>query len=323
MAKNFTICVGTVGTGLWRSPDGGETWGQVHTGLWAESRVFGLTVHPRDPGIIYAGADDGIYCSYNRGASFERLDSPMNALPVWRVALDPVDPNIIFAGTRPSALFRSHNGGQRWEKLAVDLAVECPAVRIPRVTALVIDPSNHDIIWAGIEVDGVRRSMDGGETWTHIAGGLNDPDIHDIRINMAAAQTVLTCTPGEIFVSADTGESWQGLGVGPHFALPYCRNLALKEDNPQVIFVATGDGPMGSTGAIQRSRDGGQTWDRPPLPVEPNTPIWAFATHAADPDLIMACSHYGELFVSSDGGDSWDKLRREFAEIRSLAWTPN
>ena len=59
MADNFTICAGTVGTGAWVSPDGGESWRQVRTGLWAESRVFGFAVHPKQPRTILAGADDG------------------------------------------------------------------------------------------------------------------------------------------------------------------------------------------------------------------------------------------------------------------------
>ena len=56
---------------------------------------------------------------------------------------------------------------------------------------------------------------------------------------------------------------------------------------------------------------------------EPNSPIWSFATHPANPNRILACSHYGEIFASEDAGDSWVKLRREFSEIRALAWTPN
>ena len=323
MAKDFTICVGTIGTGLWQSPDGGDTWRMIHSGLWAESRVFSLAVHPQDPRVVYAGADDGIYRSHDRGAHFERLDSPMNALPVWKVTLDPVDPDILFAGTRPAALFRSHDGGQHWEKLTVDMATECPNVRIPRVTALVVDPSDHAVVWAGVEVDGVRRSRDGGKTWSRINGGLNNPDIHDIRVSPTPPTTVMVCTNDEIHVSTDTGESWHGLGVDKPFGLPYCRNLTLKADDPRVIFVATGDGPMGSTGTIQRSRDGGQSWTTLPLPVEPNTPIWTFATHAADPDRILSCSHYGQIFVTQDGGDSWEKLRREFAEVRAVAWMPN
>lgn len=320
MTQACTLCVGTVGTGVWRSTDSGETWRQVREGLWTDSRVYSFAVHPHQPNIIYAGADDGLYCSTDGGARFERIDSPMNTLQVWNIAIDPVDPQVIFAGTRPSALFRSLDGGAQWQQLVVELADECPAVRIPRVTALVVDSADHHIVWAGIEVDGVRRSLDGGETWTHIAGGLNDPDIHDIALS---PHGVLVSTPREIFISTDTGDSWQGLGVAPHFDYPYCRGLALKADDPDVMFVATGDAATGSTGAIQRSPDGGHTWQQAALPVEPNTPMWAFATHATQPDFIAACSHYGQLFTSADSGNTWRKVRREFTEIRALAMTVN
>ena len=48
---------------------------------------------------MFAGADDGVYRSTDGGQSFERLDSPMNELHVWKIAVDPVDPDIVFAGT--------------------------------------------------------------------------------------------------------------------------------------------------------------------------------------------------------------------------------
>jgi len=272
---------------------------------------------------MFAGTDEGIFRSDDKGASFEHLPSPMDSLHVWRVAPDPVEPEVIFAGTSPSALFRSRDGGSHWEKLNVDLAETCPNVRLPRVTALEVDPTDHNIVWAGVEVDGVRRSVDGGDTWTRINGGLNDPDIHGIAISPANPKTVLTSTPREVFASTDTGESWQGLGVAQHFSMPYCRDIAVKKDDANVLFVAAGDSAVGLTGNIQRSKDRGQTWEMLSLPVEPNTPMWAFATHEADPELILACSHYGEIYSSSDGGDRWDKLPREFTEIRSMAWTPN
>ena len=324
MSGNFTLCVGTVGSGAWTSPDGGESWQRVRSGLWGESRVYGLAVHPREPRTLFAGADDGLYKSGDGGRSFERLDSPMNKMDVWKIAFDPSDPDTMFAGTRPAALFRSTDGGRHWDKLRVEMVEECPNVGVPRVTALTVDPADRQIIWAGVEVDGVRRSLDCGETWTRIAGGLNDPDIHDVAVRASGnAKTVLTSTPREIFASTDKGESWQGLGVGKCFGLPYCRSLALKADDPNTVFVATGDGAAGSTGAIQRSKDGGQSWERAELPVEPNSPIWAFATNPADPGLILACSHYGELYASQDAGNSWGKLPREFTEIRALTWAPN
>jgi photosystem II stability/assembly factor-like uncharacterized protein len=327
MSANYSICVGTIGSGAWLSPDGGESWKRVQQGLWSESRIYSLTNHPKEPRTLFAGADDGVYKSSDGGQSFARLDSPMNALQVWKIAIDPTDPDIIFAGTRPAALYRSKDGGGSWQKLAVDMADECPNVRIPRVTALVVDPANSRTVWAGVEVDGVRRSLDGGDTWTRITEGVPDPDIHDVTINsignINGSRKVLTTTPREIFASTDAGEHWMPLGVGEQFRLPYCRALTQKIDDPKTLFVATGDGAVGKTGAIQRSRDGGNRWEMAKLPVEPNSPIWTFATHPANPDRIVTCSHYGELYATEDSGDTWTKLPREFTEIRAVSWVPN
>ncbi len=324
MAGDYTICVGTVGSGAWLSPDGGESWRRVGKGLWSESRIFALTVHPKEPRTVFAGANDGVYKSTDGAQSFEKLPSPMDDLDVWRIAIDPVNPEIMFAGTRPAALFRSTDGGAHWQKLKAEIAEDCPNVRIPRVTALTVDPSDPRQVWAGIEVDGVLHSTNGGDSWSRVPlEAIPDPDIHDIAVTVNGGTTVLTSTPREIFASTDRGKSWRGLGVSDQFSLRYCRHLTQKEGDPATLFCATGNGAAGDMGAIQRSTDGGKRWQPLSLPAEPNSPIWAFATHRADPNLIVACSHYGELFRTENAGDSWQKLRREFTEIRALSWVPN
>lgn len=323
MIKDVTICVGTVGTGIWRSPDGGDNWERVRPSRYPENDVRALAVHPHEPNVVYAGTDSGIYRSEDRGANWQHLDSPMNSMHTWALAIDPVEPDTIFAGTKPSAVFRSRDAGQRWEKLSVELAEECPAVVIPRVTALAVDPEDHRTIWAGIEVDGVRRSLDGGDTWTAIGGGLDDPDIHDLAISMGQPKTVLATTPREVFSSVDAGESWQRLGVMQQFPYSYTRPIAVKQGNPQVMFVGHGQTASPTIGSVQRSEDGGKTWGTLPLPGEPNSYIICFATHPSDPELVLASSLYGQLFYSDDGGDSWQKVRQEFSEVRSLAWMPS
>ena len=60
MATHVTICVGTLGQGIWRSGDSGETWTRVRQGLYSESAVRAIAVHPREPHIIYAGAESGV-----------------------------------------------------------------------------------------------------------------------------------------------------------------------------------------------------------------------------------------------------------------------
>ena len=85
-----TICVGSLGQGIWRSSDGGDTWLRVRRGLYSESAVRTLAVHPSDARIMYCGADSGVYRSEYSGEHWERLDSPMNEIPIWALAIDPV-----------------------------------------------------------------------------------------------------------------------------------------------------------------------------------------------------------------------------------------
>ena len=330
MATHYRTLVGTVGTGIWYSNDAGESWDRCQ-GMWNETLVFALTPHPQDPKVVFAGAHDGIYRSADGGITFDAIDSPLSGKAIWSVAFDPVEPDTIFAGARPGAIFRSHDGGHKWEQLNAHFADECPNVRFPRVLSMAVDPTNHQIVWAGVEVDGVRRSLDGGETWETtgaavtpgtIGRQLNNPDIHGIVVSSASPTTVFVSTPREVFTSTDAGENWQPLGVQDHFPMPYCRSLALKADDPNILFVANGDAARGEAGTMQRSKDRGQSWETLPLPVVPNTPMWTFATHVAEPDLMVTCSHYGQVLISEDAGDSWRKVRREFSEIRALAWVP-
>src|SRR5207248_11188789 len=103
MSGKYTICAGTIGSGLWLSGDGGESWRRIMKGLWSESRVFGRTVHPHEPRTLFAGAHDGIYKSNDGGHSFERLDQPMSRLDVWKIATDPADRATKFAAPRTAA----------------------------------------------------------------------------------------------------------------------------------------------------------------------------------------------------------------------------
>jgi photosystem II stability/assembly factor-like uncharacterized protein len=107
------------------------------------------------------------------------------------------------------------------------------------------------------------------------------------------------------------------------FPYAYSRAIAVKADNPDVIFVGHGNTASPTIGSVQRSTDGGKTWETLPLPAEPNSYIICLATHPADPNLVLASSLYGQLFCSHDGGDSWQKIRQEFSEVRALAWMPS
>ena len=321
MEKDYSILVGTTGAGLFHSADSGENWRRIGSPFPGESQIRALAVDPKNSNVVYAGADNGIYRTEDSGMNWAKLDSPMDGLKIWAIAINPSDPNTIFVGTSPPFLFRTRDGGKSWEKLSAAIAQEC-AIGLPRITALVVDPVDSDTVLAGVEIDGVYRSRDGGDTWSQVQG-ITNPDIHGMAFSLGEQKTVLVSTPREIFASKDDGETFQSLMTSSSLPMPYCRWVAVKPDNPEVLFVANGDAAVGNTGTIRRSTDGGQSWEERPLPVEPNSPVWNFATNPADPELILANSVYGELYRTQDGGDTWDKIKKEFTEVRALAWTPN
>ena len=70
------------------------------------------------------------------------------------------------------------------------------------------------------------------------------------------------------------------------------------------------------------SRDYGNTWEERPLPGALNSTPWCVATHAADPLRVYVCTNLGQLFCSTDGGETFARLPHEFGEVRALHWRP-
>ena len=116
MATDYSICLGTAGWGVWHSPDAGTSWLRHRAPFPLNSRIQALAVHPTAPHTLFAGGDTGLFVSRDGGATWEQLASP-EALPtIWSLAIDPVDPSILFAGTRPAGVYRSRDGGRQWKK---------------------------------------------------------------------------------------------------------------------------------------------------------------------------------------------------------------
>src|SRR5262245_33572990 len=101
MATKGTILVGTIGQGVMMSADDGGSWtrASVRQGMHSDCIVRALSPDPRRPDVVYAGTDAGLYVSEDRGGHWRLLGTPMSGSMVWSVAIDPVDPNVMFAGT--------------------------------------------------------------------------------------------------------------------------------------------------------------------------------------------------------------------------------
>ena len=328
MADQMTILVGCVGQGILRSADGGETWRRagVNQGMHSDAIVRAIVNDPLRPERVYVGSDLGLYRSDDAGESWQLIDSPLSKYCVWSLAIDPKEPEVLFAGTgtpTPCALFRSSDGGTSWEQRPVKIAEQCENVGIPRVTAIAIDPSNTRNIWMGLEVDGVRYSRDGGDTWASVNGTITNPDVHNVAVAGGPTSTVFVVVNNEAYASTNDGATWRTIGIRENFPWGYPRGIMVSPGDPSTIFLTVGDTTPGQIGSVMRSKDTGNTWEELPLPVAPNAAMWVVNVQPFDPQVVFAGSRYGYLYRSDDGGNSWKKIWREFSEISSVAWIPS
>jgi photosystem II stability/assembly factor-like uncharacterized protein len=326
MPSGMNILVGTIGQGIMRSADGGESWQRIGIGqgLHADALVRCLANHPSAPELVFAGTDRGLLRSDDAGQRWHRVDSPVSDCSVWKLAIHPGDPKVMFAGTgTPShAVFRSDDGGLSWQRQSVDVAEECEAVGTPRVTGIAFDPLDTDTVWVGLEVDGVRVSRDGGETWTGLDGAIPNADVHAVAVTAGPPKTVFVVVNNDVFASRDDGVSWAPVRAAEVFPWVYSRGIAVKPSDPATVFVAIGDSTPGRIGTVMRTTDTGATWRSLQLPVSPNSAMWVVDVQPEDADLVFAASRYGYLYRSDDGGNSWAKLWREFSEVSAVLWTP-
>src|SRR5688500_11657218 len=144
-----------------------EDWSATVIPSFGGTGAYCLAV---DSDVVYAGCRGaGVWKSTNRGRSWEDLHLP--AQDVYSVAVSPVD-GAVYAGCEPSMLFVSRDGGQSWRELsALRELPSAPTWSFPPRpwTSHVrwIAPSPHEaaLLLVGIELGGLMRSDDGGETW--------------------------------------------------------------------------------------------------------------------------------------------------------------
>ncbi len=329
-----TIIVATAGQGMLRSNDDGKTWHRLGLGepIEFDGIVRSLAVDPKSPQRVYAGADCGVCISDDAGAHWRRANGSIQGMTVWSIAVDPNDPRVLYAGTgAPSraALFKSTDSGETFTRIVEEFPEFCAGVNRPRLLTICVDPDDSRQVWFGLEEGGVWRSRDAGATWERLDGKdhtIRHSDIHSIAIvpaTSSAPKTTFVLTVNTVYRSVDDGKTWSGEPSKERFeGLYYTRTILPLPGDANSLLLAIGDGTPGVKTRIYRSTDRGENWDLTTFKQIPNSTVWAFGAHAADPALIYAGTKYGHLFVSRDEGRSWEKEWRDFSEITAVAWTP-
>lgn len=273
-------------------------------------------------------------------------DSPTKPATVtylWTIVPGGDDcPERLYIGTEPGGVFRSDDGGQTFELISGlwdhpsrpqnwfgggrDQAGSC---------SIVVDPRNSNHLFVGISVGGVYESSDGGETWEGRNQGLMANYLPDPHAEYGHDPHCLVAAPSNpdilwqqnhcgVFRSVDAGKQWSDVSQpgGPvYFGFPIAVS-ATDPDTAWVIPAISDEVRMAVDGAlcVCRTTDGGQSWTalRSGLPQQNSFDVvFRHALDLAGHTLAFGTTT-GNLFLSDDGGDSWQLLGGYFPPIYSV-----
>jgi photosystem II stability/assembly factor-like uncharacterized protein len=251
--------------GLVRCALEGDEWRQTTQGL-TDHDVTSVIARQ---GVILAGTTDGVFRSDDLGATWREMSNGLSTPHVRWLAYHPDVSDLEFAGTEPAGIFVSHDGGGSWRA--------CPEVAELRDRykwSLPYSPEAGCVrglafhaarAYAAVEVGGVLRSDDGGETWRLAEGSDGNPDlegppepfiypdVHSISVHPSSADLVDAPTGGGLYRSRDGGRTWEFLYDC------YCRAVWVDPDDSNHLILSPADG-VDRNGRIEQSRDGGRTW---------------------------------------------------------------
>lgn len=287
---------GTFARGMWRSTDAGSSWRPV--GDPSHSRrppSIGSIAHPNIMAVAVSSTE------YSNGYG------------------------VVYAGTEPSALFRSEDGGDTWRELkTLKELPSAPTWSFPprpytsHVRCIVSDPIAEGRMYVAIEAGALVRSFDGGENWEDHKF-LAPIDSHTLAIHSLAPGRIYAAA-GDGFLKAGTGYA-ESLDGGESWSRPdeglrhhYLWGAAIDPVDPDIILVSASvsperaHNPNNAESRIYR-REGSGAWQEvnEGLPEPEGTVASVLASNTAKPHVFYALTNKG-LYQSSDAGLSWQKL---------------
>src|SRR5258708_1340450 len=209
-------------------------------------------VDTRDPTRVYCGtAGAGLFRSRDSGRHWEPVGPGIAHPMVTAVAVAHTEQadglGIVYAGTEPSAVFRSDTGGDSWGGLAglralpsADTLSFPPRHHTHHVRWMEADVSVADRVFVAIEAGALVRTFDGGRTWhDRVRGGPYDT--HTAVTNPLAPGRIYSAAGDGYFESTDAGDSWRPPEDGLKHR--YLVGVAVDPADPDTVIVSATDGP--------------------------------------------------------------------------------
>jgi hypothetical protein len=312
---------------------------------------FGVKLHRRERGSTQW--NEIAVPAYPPQPEDRKEDVAWKLVMLWSlVAGGDDEPGVLWAGTLPGGLFRSGDRGDSWQLVRAlwDVPERSQwfggGYDTPGIHSICVDPGDSRHLLVGISCGGAWVTHDGGASWTLSAAGMRaaymPPELTDAQavqdphriVQCGGAPEVLWCQHHNgIWRSGDAGRYWQQ--IGQQFGQPNSgvsdfgfAVAAHPHDPDSAWFVpAAADQqriPVGAALAVTRTRDGGQTFDvlRTGLPQQHCYDlIYRHGLAVADDGrTLLIGSTSGGLWVSGNGGDTWQALSNTLPPIYAVGF---
>ena len=296
------LYLGADSNDLYRSDDNGATWVRISDSFHTQNGCFTTypVAHPTDTGEVYFGMgscgdmylepdEGGVYLSTDYGDTWQEKNTGLSDRDIQAMAIHPITPTILIAGSADGDIFYSTNGGDNWS-WSTQLT--------GTVSSLYFNPHETLEAWA------ITRSDAEGPAYVYRSTNLTDWIPQNLSLTYSGGPTLaqMDFLPDSVWLAAinvytstDSGGTWNTVNSPMWGATA----LAISPDDPQTILVGTDFG-------VEKSTDGGNTWTEK---IEGLAALFpnAIAVSPDDPDHVYVKTHQG-IYVSQTGGNHWQYL---------------
>jgi photosystem II stability/assembly factor-like uncharacterized protein len=324
---------GATGGGVWKTDDGGRTWGNISDGFFGGS-IGAIEVAQSDPNVIYVGGGEttirgnvssgyGIWKTEDAGKTWTFAGLP-NSRHIPRIRIHPKDFNTVYAAVlgdiyKPSqerGIYKSSDGGKTWNKTlfandeagAVDLTLDPNNPRILYAATWRAKRTPHSLSSGG-EGSALWKSTDSGESWKEISKNEGFPKdtlgIIGVTVSPKNSDRVWAMVEhkekGGLYRSDDGGKKWTRINEDRKLrqrAWYYTRVYADTED-AEVVYVVNVD--------YHKSTDGGKTFKDFEAPHGDHHDLWIAPENAKR----MIIGDDGGAQISYDGGETWSTYHNQ------------